>query len=117
MRDILEIRFAVREAPTAEEALTVLEEQRPDLILMDLQLPGMDGLTLTRKLKADPRTRDIPVVAVSAHAMRYNIEQALEAGCASYIPKPVTEDPFAFVERLEQFIHPPEGLPPPGAEP
>lgn len=104
MRDILEIRFDVLEAHSAEDAVVLLRDYRPDLILMDLQLPGMDGLTLTRQLKEDPAMRSIPVVAVSAHAMRYNIEQALECGCAEYVTKPLTEDPFAFVARLDRLI-------------
>lgn len=104
MRDILEIRFQVVEAISAEEAIPLLEEIKPDLILMDLQLPGMDGLTLTRKLKADPETRDIPVVAVSAHAMQERMDEAEDAGCVNYVTKPIVEDPFAFVERMEKLI-------------
>lgn len=104
MRDILEIRFDVLEAYSAEEALVLLQDCRPDLILMDLQLPGMDGLTLTRLLKEDPAFRDTPVVAVSAHAMTYNIEQALDAGCVEYVTKPLTEDPFVFVDRLAHYL-------------
>jgi CheY-like chemotaxis protein len=104
MRDILEIQFEVIEAHTAEEAIELLEDHKPDLILMDLQLPGMDGLTLVRRLKEDPVTRDIPIVAVSAHAMKQNIEQALEAGCAEYVTKPLTEDPFVFADRLTHLI-------------
>lgn len=104
MRDILEIRFEVAEAGSAEDALTVLQQQRPQLILMDLQLPGMDGLTLVRQLKQDTTTQDIPIVALSAHAMQQNIDGALAAGCVEYITKPVVEDPFAFVERLEKLI-------------
>ncbi len=104
MRDILEIRFDVLEAHSAEEAVPLLREQRPDLILMDLQLPGVDGLTLVRRLKGDPETRDIPVIAVSAHAMRHNIDQALSAGCLEYVTKPLTEGPFAFVDRLARLL-------------
>jgi CheY-like chemotaxis protein len=64
----------------------------------------MDGLSLVRQLKADAATRDIPVVAVSAHAMRHNIDQALAAGCVEYVTKPLTEDPFAFVDRLARLL-------------
>lgn len=106
MRDILEIRFEVMEAMHAEEAIVKLEHQLPDLILMDLQLPGMDGLSLTRRLKADPRTQHIPVVAVSAHAMKQNIEEAMTAGCVHYITKPLVDDPFDLVDRLETLISP-----------
>lgn len=108
MRDVLEIRFEVVDAPNAEEALDRLRESTPQLILMDLQLPGMDGLTLVRRLKQDPRTQPIPIVAISAHAMKQNIDEAMAAGCAEYVTKPLVEDPFAFVERLEKMIAPTE---------
>jgi CheY-like chemotaxis protein len=104
MRDILSIRFEVAEAARAEEALEVLREQDVDLILMDMELPGTDGLTLTRRLKADDLTRDIPIVAVSAHAMQQNIDEALRGGCVAYVTKPLVEDPFVFVEWLSQWI-------------
>jgi CheY-like chemotaxis protein len=78
----------VRTALSAEEALTVLESFTPDLILMDLQLPGIDGLQLTRKLKADPNRHHITVLAVTAYAMKGDMERALAAGCDGYISKP-----------------------------
>src|SRR2546423_12707938 len=82
LRDIMEIRFDVVEAETAERAVELLREHRPDLLLVDLQLPGMDGLTFMRLVKNDPATAAIPVVAISAHAMQEDINQALESGCA-----------------------------------
>jgi CheY-like chemotaxis protein len=106
IRDILEIRFTVAEAPTAEDAREMLATLRPVLILMDIHLPGMDGLTLTRLLKADPETRPIPVVAVSAHAMKQDIDAAMAAGCVHYLTKPLVDDPFELVDRLAQFIPP-----------
>jgi CheY-like chemotaxis protein len=81
--------FEVVGATDAEEALSVLAGFRPRLILMDLQLPGMDGLTLTRRLKGDPATRDIAIVALTAYAMKGDAEKAREAGCDGYIPKPI----------------------------
>jgi CheY-like chemotaxis protein len=81
--------YEVRTAATADEALAVLAEWRPRLILMDIQLPGMDGLTLTRRLKADPATSDIPIIAATAYAMKGDEERALEAGCSGYITKPI----------------------------
>jgi CheY-like chemotaxis protein len=81
--------YEIRTAASAKEALQVLESFRPQLILMDLQLPGMDGLTLTRQLKADPVTRDIIVVALTAYAMKGDEEKAREAGCDGYITKPI----------------------------
>jgi two-component system cell cycle response regulator DivK len=102
-RDILEMQFEVAEAGSAEEARKQLQTITPALILMDVQLPGMDGITYVRELKADPRTAEIPVVAVSAHAMQRDIEAAHAAGCVSYITKPITDDPFVFLDRLRNL--------------
>lgn len=81
--------FRVDSAGSAEQVLERLNLRMPDLILMDVQLPGQDGLSLTRKLKADPATAAIPIVALTAHAMAADREQALAAGCAGYISKPI----------------------------
>jgi CheY-like chemotaxis protein len=81
--------YEVRTAIAAEEALEVLGEFRPRLILMDIQLPGMDGLELTRRLKADPRMRDVLIVALTAYAMKGDEERVLAAGCDAYIGKPI----------------------------
>ena len=81
--------YRVSSAGTAEEALRRLDEERPAVILMDVQLPGEDGLSLTRRLKADPRTAAIPVIALTAHAMKGDQEAAEEAGCDAYISKPI----------------------------
>lgn len=81
--------YDIRCAADAEEALTILQRFRPRIILMDLQLPGMDGLTLTRQLKADPATREIVILALTAYAMRGDEQKALEAGCDGYITKPI----------------------------
>lgn len=104
LRDILEIRFEVHEAASAEEAAELLRTHfYPDMIFMDLQLPGMDGLTYIRQLKRNTATASIPIVAVSAHAMPADIEQALAAGCAEYVTKPLVEDPFEFVDRMARL--------------
>jgi len=103
-RDILEIQFEVFEAESAEAALEILSAHRPDLILLDVQLPGMDGLTLARRLKVEPRTAAIPIIALSAHAMTRDIELARAAGCGDYITKPITDDPFAFIERISKSL-------------
>jgi CheY-like chemotaxis protein len=79
----------IRTAANADEALATLAVWRPRLILMDIQLPGMDGLTLTRKLKADPATSDIPIIAATAYAMKGDEQRALDAGCNGYITKPI----------------------------
>lgn len=81
--------YEVRTATDAEEALAALAGFRPRLILMDLQLPGMDGLQLTQKLKADPATGPITILALTAYAMKGDEEKALAAGCDGYIAKPI----------------------------
>jgi len=87
--------YRVEMAGNAEEALQKLVNGSPDLILMDVQMPGMDGLTLTRRLKGDARTADIPVVALTALAMMGDRERTLEAGCSGYISKPINTRTFA----------------------
>jgi len=81
--------YQVRTAIDAESALEEVRTTRPALILMDLQLPGMDGLELTRKLKSAPETSDIVIIAVTAYAMKGDEERARAAGCDGYVPKPV----------------------------
>jgi two-component system, cell cycle response regulator DivK len=81
--------YTVRTAADAEEALAMLKSFSPSLILMDVQLPGMDGLELTRRLKANPATRDIIVVALTAYAMKGDAEKAAMAGADGYLFKPV----------------------------
>jgi len=81
--------YDVRTAVDADAALAALASFLPDLILMDLQLPGMDGLELTRRLRSEPRTRDVVVVAVTAYAMKGDEEKARDAGCDGYITKPI----------------------------
>jgi CheY-like chemotaxis protein len=82
-------------AADASQALARLGAFRPDLILMDVQLPGMDGLELTRRLKADPATRDIVVVAFTAYAMKGDEAKMREAGCDGYVSKPIDVATFA----------------------
>jgi two-component system, cell cycle response regulator DivK len=86
--------YVVSTAGNAEQALAVLGQLVPDLIIMDLQLPDVDGLTLTRQLKADPRMRDVPIVAVTASAMKGDEERARAAGVDGYMSKPVEKRAF-----------------------
>jgi CheY-like chemotaxis protein len=81
--------YEIRTAASADEALATLAKWKPRLILMDIQLPGMDGLTLTRHLKSDPDTRDIQIIAATAYAMKGDEERARAAGCDGYITKPI----------------------------
>ncbi|HVV88351.1 MAG TPA: response regulator, partial [Kofleriaceae bacterium] len=89
---LLDEEYDVHTVHDAEQALEIVEAVRPRVILTDVRLPGMDGLELTRRLKADPTTRDIPVVAVTAQAREGDEELALAAGCDGYLPKPIDVD-------------------------
>ncbi len=86
--------YIVYEARDGPEALELVKTHLPDLILMDLQLPGLDGFATTRIIKEDAATKDIPVVALTAYAMRGDAERAVEAGCDGYITKPIDPDEF-----------------------
>ena len=94
--------YRTEAARSAEDALEHLQYVRPDLILMDVGLPGRDGLTLTRQLKADPAMAAIPIVAVTAHAMREDQTRALAAGCDGYISKPIS--PRTFTSKIEALL-------------
>jgi two-component system cell cycle response regulator DivK len=90
LKILLESRgYEVIEAVTGEEAMKYLKDHKPDLILMDIQLPNVDGLELTRNIKNNLKTADIPIVAVTAYAMKGDRERILEAGCDGYISKPI----------------------------
>jgi len=86
--------YQVIEATTAQAAFDIIPSNRPDLIVMDIQLPGMDGLEATRKLKEQPETAAIPVVAVTSYAMKGDREKALAAGCSGYVTKPIDKNTF-----------------------
>lgn len=92
MVQLLEDDFVVVTAADGAAGLAAAAQVVPDLVLMDLSLPVMDGWEATRRLKADPRLRHIPVVALSAHAMQGDAEKALAEGCDDYLSKPVDED-------------------------
>ena len=99
------------------DAIQVARAERPDLILIDIQLPGVDGLTVARALKAEPATREIPVVGISAHAMQEDEQRAFEAGCIAYLRKPF--DTLRFRDLVGQLLsgdHSSPPSPPKGAE-
>jgi CheY-like chemotaxis protein len=95
IRTILAMRkIRVIEAEDAEQAFPLIRERRPDLVLMDLQLPGLNGLEATRRLKSDPETKDIPVVILSAGSVQEDDREMREAGCAGLILKPFSAADF-----------------------
>jgi two-component system cell cycle response regulator DivK len=95
--------FLVLEAENAHEALALLQTQQPDLILMDINMPEIDGYTLTRQIKAAPQTSQIPVIALTANVMRGDKERTLRAGCDGYIEKPIDID--TFIEQVNHFLN------------
>jgi CheY-like chemotaxis protein len=96
--------YQVDVAGSAHEALVSIQRRQPDLILMDIQLPGQDGLSFTRQLKADPALKAIPVVALTARAMVGDQELCLAAGCSGYISKPI--DTRAIADEVAHFLSP-----------
>jgi two-component system, cell cycle response regulator DivK len=103
LRDVLEYAgYDVRVARTAEDGISLAASEPPDLVLMDLQLPGIDGMEALRRLRESPRTADIPVVAVTAQAMKQDRERALEAGFNGYIEKPISVR--AFPDQVRSFL-------------
>lgn len=104
LRLILERRgYRVSEASDAEQARASVSKQRPELILMDIQLPDVDGLQLTRELKSDNGLRGIPIVAVTSCAMVGDEQRALAAGCDAYVSKPI--DKTKLMDRIEWLLH------------
>ena len=103
VRDVLEyVGYDVRVARTAEDGIALAVKEPPDLVLMDLQLPGIDGMEALRRLRENQRTADIPVVAVTAQAMKQDRERALEAGFNGYIEKPISVR--AFPDQVRSFL-------------
>jgi len=103
LRDVLEYAgYDVRVARTAEDGITSAVSEPPDLVLMDLQLPGIDGIEALRRLRESPRTAGIPVVAVTAQAMKQDRERALTAGFNGYVEKPISVR--AFPDQVRRFL-------------
>ena len=102
VRDILQFKgYRTLEAETAEDGIALAQSRQPDLILMDIQLPGADGVTALRRLRAEPRTASIPVVALTAFAMKDDRERFLTAGFDGYLVKPINVKEFP--EQVRRF--------------
>jgi two-component system cell cycle response regulator DivK len=94
--------YEITEAENGEQALAAIAKQRPDLILMDIQLPIMDGYTVTRQIKANPALRSIPVIAITSHALEGEERIARAAGCDDYVPEPYS--PRYLLARIRQYL-------------
>jgi CheY-like chemotaxis protein len=102
-RDLLESRgYLVREAVTALEGIQAIRVRLPDLVLMDIQLPGMDGLAATRILRQDENLKDLIIIALTAHAMKGDEQKVMEAGCNGYMSKPI--DTRLFHATIARFL-------------
>jgi CheY-like chemotaxis protein len=99
--------YQVHTAGDAKTARAAIRATRPRLVLMDIQLPDIDGLQLTREFKADPSLRDIPVVAVTSYAMKSDRQKSIDAGCDGYITKPI--DTRQFPLDIEKYLRGPPG--------
>jgi two-component system cell cycle response regulator DivK len=106
IRDLLRrTSYHLIEAPDGEAAVTVAREQHPDLILMDVQLPKISGIEATRRLRAEPATADIPIIAITSFALSGDEQRAKEAGASAYLAKPYS--PFTLLEMIRKLL--PEG--------
>ena len=103
VRSLLKIgKFEILEAEDAESGIQLMRQHLPDLVLMDVQLPGMNGLKATRIIKRDPTIKEIPIVALTSYAMQGDEEKAAEAGCSGYITKPI--DTKSFLQVIDKYI-------------
>lgn len=103
LRDLLtSFGYELMEAVTGEDGLTAAETDGPDLILMDIQLPGIDGYETTRRIKANPSLRQIPVIAVTSYALSGDDVKAFDAGCDAYVTKPF--DPGELLEKIREYL-------------
>jgi two-component system cell cycle response regulator DivK len=108
VRDVLQFKgYQTLEAATATEGLRLAREARPDLVLMDIQLPDFDGITALARLRADPQTQKMPVVAVSASVMPDEQQRIVASGFDAFITKPINVK--SFIETVERFIGKPQG--------
>ena len=94
--------YSVIEAGDAETGIALAQEQHPDLILMDIQLPGMDGLSATQHIRSEADLKDIPIVALTSYAMQEDVEKTLKAGCTGHISKPI--DTRRFLDVISAYM-------------
>ena len=103
LRDLLSTAdIEITEAENGEQALAAVAKQRPDLILMDIQLPVMDGYEATRRIKGNPATKDIPIIVVTSYALSGDEARAREAGCDDYVTKPYS--PRALLAKIREYL-------------
>jgi two-component system, cell cycle response regulator DivK len=103
LRDLLgNAGYELIEAETGEEALAAVETQRPDLILMDIQLPVMDGYEATRRIRSNPELKSIPIIAVTSYALAGDEDKARAAGCNAYVTKPFS--PRALLAKVQEHL-------------
>jgi len=103
LRDLLgSVGYDLVEAENGQEALDQVAKQRPDLILMDIQLPVMDGYEATRRIKSDPATKAIPIIVVTSYALSGDESKAREAGCDAYVTKPYS--PRQLLAKVKEFL-------------
>src|SRR5262249_5042638 len=103
IRDMLApTRYEITEVEDGEQELQAVAKQQPDLILMDIQLPMIDGYTATRKIKANPAWQSIPIIAVTSYALSGEEKKAREAGCDDYVPKPFS--PRQLLAKIRQYL-------------
>ncbi len=103
IRDMLAATdYEITEAENGEQALTAIAKQRPDLILMDIQLPIMDGYEATRRIKANPVLKSIPIIAVTSYALSGEEQKARASGCDDYLPKPYS--PRHLLAKIRQYL-------------
>ena len=102
LRDLLASSYEIDEAGDGETALAKVAKQRPDLILMDIQLPVMDGYEATRRLKADPASRSIPIIAITSYALGEDEKRARAAGCDDFVAKPYS--PRVLLAKIREYL-------------
>ena len=103
VRDLLSASgYQLVEATTGEEGLKLAASEKPDLILMDIQLPGMDGYEVTRRIKANPQLNHIPIIVVTSYALSGDDKKAFDAGCNGYVTKPFS--PRVLLAKIREFL-------------